>query len=72
MPAWLTRIRSLTSDLGTESGILQFEADRWQSLMPTWMGLDDALEPDGADHAGVDVQGRKSSAQHLFATQHHL
>ena len=50
MSTVLREFSSLTSDLGTEAGFMDYHATSWKSLMPAWMGLgqDGLLEDAGA------------------------
>lgn len=45
---WCVSIQSLTTDLGTESGTLQFMAMDWRQLMPSWLGLGLVADDAGA------------------------
>ena len=36
MQAMLPMVVSLTSDLATESGIVEYEARSWRSMLPEW------------------------------------
>ena len=46
IPVALSSVMSMTTDLGTESGMMDYRTESWQSLMPTWMGLASGLVDD--------------------------
>ena len=46
IPVALSSVMSMTTDLGTESGMMVYRTESWQSLMPTWMGLASGLVDD--------------------------
>ena len=46
MPQWCSSLVSMTTDLGTESGILDFHSWSWRHLMPAWTGLAAGLQAD--------------------------
>ena len=48
MPDFMSSVVSLTSDLGTESGMMSYAGKGWKSLMPEWTGLtaNTELQPD--------------------------
>ena len=64
MPSWLSSVVSMTTDLGTESRIVEFEGKHWTDLMPGWCGLDRRLQPDGGLRGNLDFE--RVQAEWLF------